>query len=93
MARSLEVYRATTFSMVTGSPSRTSSMRCWAIAAGLLHGPPLDRQGLAVLDHPGAGRLGDPDPVDVLVSAWSQTVSWPASPASTGTRWRPSSAW
>jgi len=27
MARSLEVYRATSFSMVTGSPSRTSRMR------------------------------------------------------------------
>ena len=32
----------------------------WAIEAVLLHGPPLDGDRLAVPDHPGAGRLGDP---------------------------------
>ena len=91
MARSLEVNRVTTFSMVTGSPSRTSSMRCWAIRPGSCtvrrFTDSVWPSRITRVRAAWAIRT-----VDVLVSAWSQMTSWPTSPASTGTRWRPLSA-
>ena len=92
MARSREVYSATTFSTVTGSPSRTSTVRSWAT-----------KPGSVAVRRPAAtawpsrttrvrGRQGDPQTGTASSPPAARPSSSPASPSSTGARWRPSSA-
>ena len=60
--------------------------------AGLLHGPPLDGDSSGRPGPPGCGPPGRSAPGRSWSPPAAIRVSSPLSPASTGTRWRPSSA-